>query len=208
MSDSSDSVISSSQNYLQTLKTQMSDSKKIQETVDASTYGAIPNAVKQFNTVFGKPVPTTPVIADPKRAQFCYDFIQEEATELKEAYENGDIVEVLDAACDLAYVAVGDVLCAFGIVDKFPAAFREVHASNLSKLCKTQEEAEETIKVRSVKEGPCHWEMIGDNYVVYRSRDRKVMKSINYFRPNLAQFFTAEELAAVKAAFEQNKQHA
>ena len=35
---------------------------------------------------------------------------------------------------------------------------------------------------------------IGDRYVVYRSSDRKVMKSINYFRPDLAQFFTSDEL--------------
>ena len=35
---------------------------------------------------------------------------------------------------------------------------------------------------------------VGDRYVVYRTRDRKVMKSINYFKPNLKQFFTDEEL--------------
>ena len=31
-------------------------------------------------------------------------------------------------------------------------------------------------------------------YIVYRTRDRKVMKSINYFRPDLEKFFTNEEL--------------
>ena len=35
----------------------------------------------------------------------------------------------------------------------------------------------------------CHWEKVGDRYVVYRTRDRKVMKSIDYFKPNLKQFF-------------------
>ena len=39
-----------------------------------------------------------------------------------------------------------------------------------------------------------HYEKVGDYYIVYRSRDRKVLKSINYFRPNLKQFFTNEEL--------------
>jgi len=59
----------------------------------------------------------------------------------------------------------------------------------MSKSCATQEEAEETIKVRSEEKGhPCHWEQIGDRYIVYRSSDRKVMKSINYFAPNLKQF--------------------
>ena len=71
----------------------------------------------------------------------------------------------------------------------------EVQASNMSKSCETQEVAEETVKVRSLeKDHPCHWEQVGDRYVVYRSSERKVMKSINYFAPDLNQFFTDEEL--------------
>ena len=63
-------------------------------------------------------------------------------------------------------------------------------ASNLSKACRSQEEAEETVQVRSKEQGEtCHWEKVGDNYIVYRSRDRKVMKNINYFRPDLKKFF-------------------
>ena len=59
----------------------------------------------------------------------------------------------------------------------------------------TVEEAEETVKVRAEEKGhPCHYEQVGDRYVVYRSSDNKVMKSINYFAPNLKQFFTDEEL--------------
>jgi hypothetical protein len=66
----------------------------------------------------------------------------------------------------------------------------EVQASNLSKACGTQEEAEKTVKIRSQEQGePCHYEQVGDKHVVYRSRDRKVMKSINYFKPDLKQFF-------------------
>ena len=52
------------------------------------------------------------------------------------------------------------------------------------------EEAEETVKVRSEQQGePCHYEEVGSNYVVYRTSDKKVMKSINYFRPDLSKFF-------------------
>ena len=69
----------------------------------------------------------------------------------------------------------------------------------MSKSCETQEVAEETVKVSSEEKGhPCHWEQIGDRYVVYRSSDRKVMKSINYFAPNLKQFFTDEEIKKAK----------
>jgi len=65
----------------------------------------------------------------------------------------------------------------------------------MSKSCVTIEEAEKTVKVRSEeKNHPCHYEKVGDRYVVYRSSDRKVMKSINYFSPDLKQFFTKDEL--------------
>lgn len=65
----------------------------------------------------------------------------------------------------------------------------------MSKACKTEEEAQKTVDVRSEEQGEnCHYEKVGDYYVVYRTRDRKVMKSLNYFRPDLRQFFTDKEL--------------
>ena len=65
----------------------------------------------------------------------------------------------------------------------------------MSKSCATKEEAEETVRVSAEeKDHPCHWEQVGDRYVVYRSSDNKVMKSINYFKPDLKQFFTDKEL--------------
>ena len=65
----------------------------------------------------------------------------------------------------------------------------------MSKSCATEEEAEETARVRAEeKKHKCHYEQVGDRYVVYRTRDHKVMKSINYFKPNLKQFFTDEEI--------------
>ena len=48
-------------------------------------------------------------------------------------------------------------------------------------------------RAREQKE-PCHWEKVGERFVVYRTRDRKVMKSLNYFRPDLSKFFTDNEL--------------
>jgi hypothetical protein len=51
------------------------------------------------------------------------------------------------------------------------------------------------VEQRSKEQGEaCHYKKVGDKYIVYRSRDRKVMKNINYFKPNLKQFFTDEEL--------------
>ena len=82
-----------------------------------------------------------------------------------------------------------------GLKDKIWPAYQEVQASNLSKACKTEDEAKQTVEVRSQEQGEaCHYEMVGDKYIVYRTRDRKVMKNINYFRPDLKQFFNEKEL--------------
>ncbi len=152
--------------------------------------------VEEFNDVMGKPNNYSPIIPkDRKEWMFVYDFVLEEVREYKQACEEGDIVGVLDAAADLMYVAVGNLVMLHGLKDKFPKAFAEVQASNLSKACKTQEEAEETVKVRSLEQGEdCHWEKHGEFFIVYRSRDRKVLKNINYFKPNLNQFFTEDEI--------------
>jgi len=104
----------------------------------------------------------------------------------------------LDALCDIAYVSLGNGTMLHGLKDKIWPAYQEVQGSNMSKSCSTEEEALETITIRSKEQAePCHHEKVGDRYVVYRTRDRKVMKSINYYRPNLNQFFTNEELKNV-----------
>jgi hypothetical protein len=128
-------------------------------------------------------------------AQFVVDFIQEELDELKEAVATNDIVGVFDALLDITYVCTGNGALVFGLKDKFEAGYAEVQASNLSKICMTEEDAIETVKLRAEQQGePCHYEKVGEGYVVYRSSDRKVMKSLKYFRPNLHQFFTQDEI--------------
>ena len=153
------------------------------------------NEVETFNHTFGKPNNYKPTIPNKKEWQFVYDFILEELEEYREACENGDIVEVLDALCDIAYVSIGNGVMLHGLKDKIWPAYLEVQASNMSKACKTEEEAIETCASEAKRVGEdTHYEKVGDYYIVYRSRDRKVLKSINYFRPNLKQFFTNEEL--------------
>jgi len=146
--------------------------------------------VELFNATFGKPNNYTPVIPERKEWEFVYNFILEELEEYKEACEKGDIVEVLDALCDITYVSLGNGVMLHGLKDKFNDAYAEVQASNMSKACKSEEEAIETVKVRSEQqEEPCHYEKVGDFYIVYRTRDRKVMKSVYYFKPDLKKFF-------------------
>ena len=151
--------------------------------------------VQEFNDTMGKPNNYEPTIPEKKEWMFVYEFIKEELEEYKEACEKGDIVEVLDALCDITYVSLGNGTLVHGLKGKIWKAYQEVQASNMSKSCATKEEAEETVRVRKEeKKHKCHYEKVGDRYVVYRTRDHKVMKSINYFAPDLKQFFTDEEL--------------
>ena len=152
--------------------------------------------VEIFNATFGKPNNYEPTIPEKKEWQFVYDFIQEELEEYREACERGDIVEVLDALCDIAYVSLGNGTMLHGLKDKIWPAYLEVQASNMSKACSTEEEAIQTVSQRSKEQGEaCHIDKIAEGrYIVYRTRDKKVMKSINYFRPDLHQFFTDNQL--------------
>jgi predicted HAD superfamily Cof-like phosphohydrolase len=146
--------------------------------------------VETFNATMGKPNNYEPIIPTTDEWMFVYNFILEELEEYKHACETGNIVEVLDALCDITYVSLGNGAMLHGLKDKILPAYSEVQASNMSKACKTEEEANLTVRVREQEQGEaCHYEKQGDYWIVYRSRDRKVMKNINYFRPNLKQFF-------------------
>ena len=163
-----------------------------------SVKGAVPfvDEVEEFNSTFKKPNNYEPTIPKEKKEwKFVYDFVLEELEEYRSACESGNIVEVLDALCDITYVSLGNGTMLHGLKDKIWPAYQEVQASNLSKSCSTEEVAMETVSVRSKEQNePCHYEKVEDRFVVYRTRDRKVMKSINYFKPNLHQFFTEEEI--------------
>ena len=154
--------------------------------------------VEEFNEVMGKSYQnrTTPTI-DPKDADFVINFIQEELDELKVAVKEKNIIEIFDALLDITYVGLGNGALVFGLKDKMLDGYAEVQASNMSKICNTVAEAEETVKLRSEQQGePCHYEESNGKYVVYRTSDNKVMKSINYFRPDLGKFFTELELTS------------
>ena len=160
------------------------------ENLFNSQYVPFVSEVEEFNSLMNKPNNYVPTIPAKSEWDFVYNFVLEELEEYKQACEKQDIVEVLDALCDIAYVSIGNGAMLHGLKDKIWPAYMEVQASNLSKACSTQEEAQKTVDLRSQEQGEaCHYEQVADKYVVYRTRDRKVMKNINYFRPNLKKFF-------------------
>ena len=95
------------------------------------------------------------------------------------------MVEVADALCDIQYVLSGAVL-EFGLADKFKTLFDEVQRSNMSKACKNEKEAIDTVAHYQAKGTDCYYVKSEDVFLVYRKEDNKTLKSINYSPADLS----------------------
>ncbi len=112
-----------------------------------------------FMKTFGQEVKNKPSFSTDKINKLRLDLIKEELSELTEAINNKDLLEVADALTDILYVTYG-AGHAFGIdLDK---CFEEVQNSNMSKL--------------------------DDNGKPIYNEHGKVMKGPNYFKPDLTKF--------------------
>ena len=136
-------------------------------------------SVALFHETFKHPVLPTPTVPDQSRCELRVALLAEELRELQEGIANKDIVEIADALCDLQYVLSGAIL-EFGLGEKFKALFDEVQRSNMSKACKTLEEAKATVTHYELKGTSCFYEQEGDVYLVFREGDRKTLKSVGY----------------------------
>ena len=117
--------------------------------------------VGTFMKTFGQEVKTKPSFSTDKINELRIDLIKEELTELTEAMNNKDLLEVADALTDILYVTYG-AGHAFGInLDK---CFEEVQNSNMSKL--------------------------DENGKPIYNENGKVMKGPNYFKPDLSKFIS------------------
>jgi len=136
-------------------------------------------SVAAFHKTFKHPILAKPTIPGEQRCKLRVALLAEELSELEEAIAARDLTEVADALCDLQYVLSGAVL-EFGLADKFGELFDEVQRSNMSKACKTVQEAEETVAHYQSKGVPCFYEEADGHYLVYRTEDRKTLKSVYY----------------------------
>lgn len=116
--------------------------------------------VTEFYEAFNMSLPETMRFLHKERALLRHKLIQEEVGELLEASmsSQGTLVDVADAITDCFYILIGTAL-EYGIADKLPALFDEVHSSNMSKLDE-------------------------NGKPIYRE-DGKVMKGPGYKKPNL-----------------------
>ena len=143
--------------------------------------------VVDFNKSFGVPVSSTPqknIINDnPKLTKLRLDLILEETKELQDAISTNDFTEVVDALSDILYVVYG-AGASFGIdLDK---TFDIVHRSNMSKLCVSEKEAQDTVQwyienMLDTYDSPTYRKSEDGKYwVVYNKNTGKILKSINY----------------------------
>jgi len=141
--------------------------------------------VEEFHNQFNVPTLNEPTIPSKERCNLRVRLLEEEMDELKKAIESGDIVEISDALVDIEYILMGTVL-EFGLKDVYNKLFEEVHRSNMSKACNNMDEVEKTMEKYKKEYGvETYFKKINDKYVVYRKSDNKVLKSINYYKPNL-----------------------
>jgi len=138
------------------------------------------NQVAEFHRTFKHPIQAQPNIPAKERCALRVALLAEELKELQQAIDDDNLVEVADALCDLQYVLAGAVL-EFGLGEKFKSLFDEVHRSNMSKACKTVEEAEQTIAhYRATDNVEAHYKEVDSLFLVYRTADNKTLKSVAY----------------------------
>lgn len=143
------------------------------------------NQVAEFHKTFKHPVRDEPTIPAQERCELRVSLIAEELKELEQAIRDKDLVEIADALCDIQYVLSGAVL-EFGLGEKFVELFNEVQRSNMSKACKTIEEAKETVSYyERERNTEAYFVEEAGSYLVYRKGDNKTLKSINYSPANL-----------------------
>ncbi len=114
--------------------------------------------VEEFHNSFSIKNNYTPQLLSKEEYELRYNLIKEENEEYLHACKNNNILEIADALGDILYIALGTLL-RHGLQDKIDEIFEEIHRSNMSKL-------DENSKP------------------IYRE-DGKVLKSKNYFKPDI-----------------------
>ncbi len=132
-----------------------------------------------------------------KQLKLQAKLLLEEVNELVEAAEQEDMLETLDAYCDIEYLStwLEHLLYSFGNETK--KAFGEVCQNNSSKITTSysyaslsKELIEETTGVECyIDSTTFEGELL---YTVKRSSDGKVMKLANHERPDLIKFVAKE----------------
>lgn len=123
-------------------------------------FAEIIDQVKNFHDAFRIANNHTPTLLEkPAEYELRHRLMHEENEEYLEACQNGNLTEVADALGDQLYILCGTLL-RHGLQGKIEEIFLEIQRSNMSKLDE-------------------------NGQPIFRE-DGKVMKSTQYFRPDIA----------------------
>lgn len=114
--------------------------------------------VREFHEVFRVPANENPALVRNELVELRHRLMLEENEEYLEACQKGDINLIADALGDQMYILFGTIIT-HGLQHKIEEVFDEIHRSNMSKL--------------------------DDNRQPIFREDGKVLKSINYFLPDI-----------------------
>lgn len=122
-------------------------------------------AVAEFHKAFKQKDGKWPQPLDRNDYNLRHALMEEENNEYLEACEKNSLIEIADALGDQLYILCGTIL-KHGMQDVIEDVFREIQASNMSKL--------------------------GDNGEPLLREDGKILKGSRYFRPNLSKFINQQ----------------
>lgn len=146
--------------------------------------------IKSWRSCFSLPNRRTPQVADLDEADLAYRLIAEEADELRCAlYPEGNefeyepnLAEIADAIGDL-YFVVTQAAMIHGLDPEM--LIDRVYKSNMSKLCHTEDEAQDSIDAYRDKGIDAYYNYLSDGkYIIKRTSDDKVLKGVGFFEPN------------------------
>lgn len=122
--------------------------------------------VEEFHEVFGLQFQTVPTAElEEKIIELRHRLMQEENDEYLDACRQKDLTLIADALGDKLYILLGTII-AHGLQEKIGEVFDEIHRSNMSKLD-------------------------DQGKPIYRE-DGKIMKSNNYFLPDIRSILEAD----------------
>lgn len=119
------------------------------------------NKVRAFHNAFKQENGVTPSNTEQNVFELRHRLMAEENDEYLEACKNNDLIGIADALGDQLYILCGTIL-KHGLQNKIEDVFTEIHESNMSKL--------------------------DDNGKPIFREDGKILKSNNYFKPDLSKF--------------------
>lgn len=122
-------------------------------------------AVAEFHKAFKQKDGKWPQPLEKDGYLLRHALMKEENDEYLEACEKNSLIEIADALGDQLYILCGTIL-KHGMQDVIEDVFREIQASNMSKL--------------------------GDNGEPLLREDGKILKGSGYFRPNLSKFINQQ----------------